>query len=116
MLRGGYFAVQDNGDSLTCQLQPAIHLDDTGKLFHGIVGIVYGEVPDKAGQVVHQLALRRLYDGAFAGNHHFRQGLIKTVQTGIGRDKAVGAEDAVVIVILGGLCRKADAKDTSEQG
>ncbi len=47
---GGYFAVQDNGDSLTCQLQPSIHLDDAGKLFHGIVGIVYGEVPDKAGR------------------------------------------------------------------
>lgn len=90
-----------------------------GKLFHGIVGIVYGEVPDKAGQVVHQLALRCLYDGAFAGNHHFRQGLIKTVQTGIGRDKAVGAEDAVVVCTGGGcsavvlLCRKTDAQSTA---
>ena len=116
---GGYFAVQDNGDSLACQLQPAIHLDDAGKLFHGIVGIVYGEVPDKAGQVVHQLALRCLYDGAFTGNHHFRQGLIKAVQTGIGRDKAVGAEDAVVVRTGGGcsavvlLCRKADAQSTA---
>ncbi len=116
---GGYFAVQDNGDSLACQLQPAIHLDDAGKLFHGIVGIVHGEIPDKAGQVIHQFALCCLYDGAFTGNHHLRQGLIKAVQTGIGRDKAVSAEDAVAVRIGGGcsavvlLCRKTDAQCTA---
>ena len=89
---GGDLSVQYHGDALTCQLQPAVRLDNTGKLFHSLINIVHGKVLHQTGQVIHQLALRGFHEGTFAGNHHFRQGAVKAVETGIGRNQAVGTE------------------------
>lgn len=77
---------------LPCQLQAAVHLGYTGKLLYGIVGIVHRQVADKLRQVIHQFALRGFDYGAFAGNHHFGQALVDTVQAGIRGNDAVGAE------------------------
>ena len=89
---GGHFSVQNDGDTLPCQLQAAVHLGYTGKLLYGSVGIVHRQVADKLRQVIHQFALRGFDYGAFADNHHFGQALVDTVQAGIRGNDAVGAE------------------------